>query len=24
VGGGQVNYGDIGGQISVLKSLSIQ
>ena len=24
VGGGQVNYGDVGGQISVLKSLSIQ
>jgi hypothetical protein len=24
VGGGQVNYGDIGGQVSVLKSLSIQ
>jgi hypothetical protein len=24
VGGGQVNYGDVGGQVSVLKSLSIQ
>jgi len=24
VGGGQVNYGDVGGQISVLKTLSIQ
>jgi hypothetical protein len=24
VGGGQVNYGDIGGQVSVLKTLSIQ